>query len=108
MELGKVFIDQEMGEASMEFYYGDNVLTIYENKQYEDASTGFQSDGEVKDTVELFYLGQNVEIKEIDRGDGHLFYRIQLEYGNAYYYVIGDMELEEFENILMGIIFKTM
>ena len=29
MELEKVFIDGEMGEAQMEFYYGQHILTVY-------------------------------------------------------------------------------
>ena len=33
MELESVYIDENMGEAQMEFYYGDTYLIIYENKQ---------------------------------------------------------------------------
>lgn len=108
MELGKVFIDEKMGEALMEFYYGEHILTIYENKQNIDASTNSKPDGVVVDTVEIFHLGETIQITEIDKGDGELYYRTQLEKGNAYYYLISDVELETFKNIINGIIFKTI
>lgn len=108
MELGKVFIDEKMGEASMEFYYGNHVLTIYENKQNDGASTKSQPDGIVIDTTEIFHLGQVIDIIQMDKGDGNVFYRVQLEKGNAYYYLISDIELEEFKNILSGIIFNII
>ena len=108
MELGKVFIDEKMGEASMEFYYGEHVLAVYENKPNKNGSFNTKPDGEIIDTVEIFHLGQSVEITEIDKGDGDKFYRSQLEFGNAYYYIRSDMELEEFKNILKGIVFNTL
>ena len=108
MELVKVFIDEKMGETQMEFYYGDHILTIYENKQNIDASTNSKPDGVVVDTVEIFHLGEIIEITEIDKGDGELYYRAQLEKGNAYYYLISDVELEEFKSILNGIVFNTI
>lgn len=108
MELVKVFIDEKMGEAQMEFYYGDHILTIYENKQNIDASTNSKPDGVVVDTVEIFHLGEIIEIIEIDKGDGELYYRAQLVKGNAYYYLISDVELEEFKSILNGIVFNTI
>ena len=108
MELEKVFIDEKMGEASMEFYYGEHVLTVYENKPNKNGSFNTKPDGEIVDTVGLFYLGQSIEIAEIDKGDGDKFYRSQLEFGNAYYYIRSDMELEEFRNILNGIVFNTL
>jgi len=108
MELGKVFVDAEMGEAQMEFYLGEHILTVYENKQHEDASFGTQPDGVKVDTAEIFHLGQEIVISEMDKGDEGCFYRTNFEYGNAYYHITCDIELEEFKNICMGIIFDTM
>ena len=34
-------------------------------------------------------------------------YQVQLEYGNAVYRLISDLDQEEFENILYGLIFKN-
>lgn len=104
-ELRDVFIDIKMGEALMEFYYNDHALIIYENKQNKDASFNTQIDGEVVDEIEIFHLGKTLEIRKIDKGNKDLFYAVQLEYGNAYYYVTGDMELESFKELIYGIMF---
>ena len=105
MKLEKVYIDVEMGEAIMEFYYDDHILTIYENKQNKDASFNTQFDGDVIDELEIFHLGETIEITKINKGNEEFFYAVQLEYGNAYYYVTGDIELEFFKEIIYGIIF---
>lgn len=108
MTLEKLFVDEIMGEALMEFYYGEHILTVYENKPNEDGSFNTKPDGEVADTVEIFHLGQEIEIIEIGKGDGSSFYRAQFEMGNAYYCLRSDMELEEFKNILNGIFFNKL
>jgi len=108
MELGKVYIDEVSGEASMEFYYGEHILTVYENKQSSRAAIGTQPDGTVVDEIEIFHLGQTIPIVEIDKGNGEVFYRTEFEYGNAYYYLACDTKLEEFESVLMGIIFENV
>lgn len=107
MKLGNVFIDAEIGEALMEFYYDDHVLTVYENKQNKNGAFNTKLDGVFVDTIEIFHLGQSVEITEVDKGDGELFYSIQLEYANAFYYLSSDIELEKLKDILRGIIFKN-
>ncbi len=108
MELETVCISEDMGEALLEFYYDENILTIYENKQIEEASTNVQSDGKVIDQIEHFYLDKILEITEIDKQGGEMFYQTQIEYGNAYYYLSTNMEVREFENILQGLFFESM
>lgn len=108
MKLQDVVIDAGMGEALMEFCYNSNILTIYENKQSSNASFNIQSDGEVIDVIEIFHLGESIDITEINKKDGEVFYTIQLEYGNAYYYITSDMELKIFEDIIGGIMFNNI
>ena len=108
MVLEKVYIDDVMGEAQMEFRYKGGMLIIYENKQNEDSAFDKKTDGEIVDTVDIFHLNKKVEIFKIDKGDNSNSYVIQLEQGNAYYYVISDLNLEEFEQIIMGIIFESV
>ena len=108
MVLEKVYIDDVMGEAQMEFRYKGGMLIIYENKQNEDSAFDKKTDGEIVDTVDIFYRNKKVEIFKIDKGDNSNSYVIQLEQGNAYYYVISDLNLEEFEQIIMGIIFESV
>ena len=108
MVLEKVYIDDVMGEAQMEFRYKGGIFIIYENKQNEDSAFDKKTDGEIVDTVDIFYLNKKVEVFKIDKGDNSNSYVIQLEQGNAYYYVISDLDLDEFEQIIMGIIFESV
>lgn len=107
MELEKVYIDIKMGEALMEFYCNDHILAIYENKQNRNVAFYAQQDGVIVDTIETFHLGETLNIIEIDKGNGESSYTVQLEYGNAFYYLSSDMKLEELESILYGIIFQN-
>ncbi len=107
MELAKTYIDADMGEAMMEFCYQDRILSIYENKQNKSSSFNIQLDGKIVDTIETFYLGEELEILQIDKANGTMAYQVQIEYANAFYYLSGDLELEEFKNILYGVIFKN-
>ncbi len=84
MVLETVYINEDMGEALLEFYCEEHVLTIYENKQNDTASTNNQADGKIVDSIEQFYLGENIEITEIDKNNGEFFYQTQIEYGNAF------------------------
>lgn len=108
MELGKVYIDAETGEALMEFYFDNGILSIYENKKNRNVSFNAQQDGVVVDTVEVFHLGKVVDITEFDKGNGEIFYTTQLVHGNAFYYLSSDIEMEKLESILYGIIFKNI
>lgn len=107
MKLGDVIMDAKIGEALMEFYYDDHILTIYQEKQNRNASTNLQADGVLVDKIDAFYLEQEIKILELDKKDGNMFYQSQIQYGNAYYYLSSDMELDDFKNILYGIIFKS-
>ena len=108
MILKETVINAKMGEALMEFYYGDCVLTIYENKQNSNVSFNAYRDGEIVDTIEIFHLGETLNVTKIDKGNNELFYATQLEYRNALYYISSDMSLTEFENILYGIVFYNV
>ncbi len=108
MELEKVHISGEMGEALLEFYYGELVLTVYQNKQNDSSNFRMNSDGILVKKIEQFYLGKELEILEVNKENGEVFYQTQIEYGNAYYYLSSDMEVEEFENVLQGIMIKNV
>lgn len=107
MELQKVYIDIELGEAVMEYHYDTHILSVYENKQNKDATFNAKIDGKLIDTIEAFYLGKNIDIMEIDKNNGTIFYRAQIEHANAYYLLSSDMDLEQFKDVLYGIIFQS-
>lgn len=106
MKLEKVYVDVGMSEAQMEFSYGDKLVLVYENKQATDSMFKRNTDGKMVEQIEAFYLGKTIDIVQIDKGDGGYSYEVQFEQGNAYYYVNSDMKLEDFEQIIMGIIFE--
>ena len=105
MELIQTRISEDMREAQMEFSFGDQILTIYENKQGENSSFNILNDGEIIDEIENFYDEESISIVRIDKGDGKYFYTVQLEKGNAYYYISGDMDIEEYKTIISEIFF---
>lgn len=107
MNLEKVYIDEETGEAQMEFTFNDSILKIYENKQNDNAVFNTYVDGRIVETVENFYYDLQMNILEMDE-EGTTIYASQLSYGNAYYYIAGNLALEEVENIIYGIIFKSV
>ena len=106
MELVQTFIDEDMREAQMHWELGEDILTIYENKQGENASFNVRNDGEVIDEVEGFHYGREISVTQIDKGDGKIFYASQVEEEKAYYYICGNMDLEQYEEILSEIFFK--
>ena len=108
MVLDKVYIDENMGEAQMEFIYKEQILTVYENKQMDEATFEKNLDGKHVDIIETFYNSLKLEIIETDRGDGKKTYSTQIEQGNAYYYIDGNLDLETFEEILEEIYFKSV
>lgn len=108
MELIRTFIDEEMREAQMEFVLGEQILTIYENKQGDNASFNILNDGEIIDEIENFYNKEKMVIIQIDKGNGQNFYTVQIEKGNAYYYVSGDIDISEFKITISEILFQSI
>lgn len=108
MKLEKVYIDENMGEAQMEFYIGEHVFILYENKQTDNGTFDKTTDGEIVDTIESFYLEKFLTIMKIDKGNEKYSYGIQFKQGNAYYYVNSDLEKDEFEKIIAEIYFKSV
>ena len=107
MELTKVTIGEDMGEAQMEFYYESAILKIYENKQHERAVFETQTDGQIIDSVEMFQYDKEINILQMNGNDSELL-AVQLENSNAYYYVTSNLDIEEFKRIVQGIFFEVM
>lgn len=108
MELEKVYIDEETGEAQMEFSLDESIFRIYENKQHDNAVFNSSMDGQIIDTVENFYYDMQMDIVEVYEEENKIFYATQLEYGNAYYYIASDFDLDEIEKIIYGFIFNNV
>ena len=108
MELTKVVISEDMGEARMEFEYGNEFLTVYENKQSTIAVFDMQVDGRMVDTVELFRDAKKVIISEIDGNELPAYYIVEMEHGNAYYQIMSDLALDNLKEIVKGIFFTDI
>ena len=108
MEIEKVYIDENMGEAQMEFYYNESVLKIYENKQNRGAAFDTQFDGKVVDSINIFQYDKKLDILELDGDEGDSFFAIELERGNTCYYVASNLDINEFKSIVLGIFFENI
>lgn len=108
MELTKVTIGEDMGEAQMEFTYGDFVLRIYENKQSKNATFETQFDGERIDSIDTFFYGGKLNIFEIDEEKDKFFLATELEQGNAYYYITTNCNLEVFKEVVRAVFFENV
>lgn len=108
MELENAYIDETTGEVQMEFYYGDDSLKIYMNKQSSNATFDAQLDGEIVDVIEAFYYDKELKILKIDGNTKDSFFATRFEHGNAYYQVTAELELAVFEEIVRGIFFENV
>ena len=108
MELEKVYIDENTGEAQMEFYCEGVILKLYENKQSRNAAFDTQFDGEIIDSVDTFFYDEKLNIIEINRTDETSFFATELERGNAYYYMTSDCKLDTFKGIVQEIYLNGM
>jgi len=108
MELIQTRISEDMREAQMEFGFEDRVLTVYENKQGENASFNILNDGEIIDEIENFYGKEKLVIVQMDKGNGQDLYTVQIEKSNAYYYISGDIDINEFKTIISEILFQSI
>lgn len=108
MELEKIYIDENMGEAQMEFSYKNFILRIYENKQTSNSAFDTNIDGRIIDKVKMFHYSGEVDVLEIDGNEETDFYAAELEQGNAYYRVVSNTNLSEFKEIIQGMFFEKM
>lgn len=108
MEMTQVIISEDMREVWMKFECGNTSLTIYENKQSNNASFDMQMDGKIIDTVEMFHSEEKILIQEASAENFSSLYLAELKQGNAYYYIVSDFDLKEFKEIVQGIFFMDM
>lgn len=108
MELEKVYIDENTGEAQMEFYDNDCILKIYENKQSRNATFETQFDGELIDSIDTYFYGEKLNVFEMDEENKKFFLATELKQGNAYYYVTTDCNLDKFKEIVQAIFFENV
>lgn len=108
MEMENVYIDENMGEALMEFSYDEHILKIYENKQGDEAAFDTQFDGKIVDVVRTFYYNEEINILEIENDEKSFFYAVEIARGNTYYCITSSLDIKGLKEILQEIYFENV
>ena len=98
--LSEYWIDEEMGEAAIEYVKGNDELQIYISKDTERSSVHFEMDGKKQDSIFVVTTGMEIPVYEYIDPNGNKCYQSEFEDFNTYYCVTGKMELDEYNEIL--------
>lgn len=103
VELEKVSINS--GQARLTFSYEQNYVYVLEVLYSKNNSSGRFSDGQQYKSVFNEWLNRDISIQRIQQEEEQYEYSAYLEIENAYYYIHGAMEEEEFINIIENVSF---
>ena len=80
---------------------------IYMNKKSVDTQEVMEIDGKVIDQhlLGVKYLKKGVKVEQVEEEGGKSLYKADFYYDDVYYLFIGEMEKEEFDEIIEKIIF---
>lgn len=100
MGLSEYWIDEEVGEAVVKYIRDYDEIQIYISKDFDESSIHFVVDGIKQEPVFIVTNGIEVPVYEyIDSNDKKCF-QSEFEVFNTYYCITGEMELEEYNEIL--------
>ncbi len=102
MEVYKVDILEDLGEAVIHFEYKDQVFSMYMSRNYMETGSYAKPDGngEVSEVVDNFILNKNIEIIKTKNEEGKDMLLSEITYNNMSYIIYGNIELEEFLKIM--------
>ena len=86
--------------ATIYFLYGDNVVTLYENKGSGNNSIGIDSDRNEEDRVYNQWLDMNIEYFSNPVENGEIEYEAMIILEDSIYYFSGILPEEEFVKII--------
>ena len=92
--------------ATIQFYYGENIIILYEGKETGNISVGIESDRNQRKTVYNEWLDQEIAYLENELEDGRAEYETLLTIDENIYYFSGIMPEEEFVKIIKNFLFK--
>ena len=92
--------------ATIQFYYGENIIILYEGKETDNISVGIESDRNQSKTVYNKWLDQEIVYRENKLDAGHAEYETLLTIDKNIYYFSGIMPEEEFVKIIKNFSFK--
>jgi len=108
MEYESYAFDDKIQRAKMEYLTQDQkYYYIYMNKKSVDTQEVMEIDGKVIDQhlLGVKYLKKGVKVEQIEEEGGKSLYKADFYYDDVYYLFIGEMEKEEFDEIIEKIIF---
>ena len=107
MQLTWYQIDEDSGEAVLEYSIGERTLhvTVYEKNK--DSSIGSQYDGDMLENVLQASLGKEIPIHELEGSAQGIYYVTTFEYLNTYYEVSSDVGKDQFGKIIENIVIKS-
>lgn len=100
MMLSEYWVDEEAGEAAVEYVRNDDELQIYISKDIDESSIHFEIDGNKQGTIFIIANGIEVPVYEYIDLDNNRCFQSEFETFNTYYCITGKMELEEYSEIL--------
>lgn len=95
-----VYIEEDAQWVKMFYLYQKKVLTVLMDKSDKDMSFGIVYDGEELETKTERIRNIDVIIHKIQRDKTHIGYYAELEYGNVFYYISGDMKEKDFLSLI--------
>ena len=107
MELTYYVINEDAGEAILEYTINDKILHITIYKKNDDSSINSQKDGENLDEVLVESCGLTVPVQRVEGSLAESYYVTSFEYLNTYYSISSSVEEEQFQKILENILIKN-
>lgn len=100
-------INEDIGEAIMEYSMGEHLLHVLIFEKNSDSSIRTQYDGTLLDTVMLESCGEEVDVYAIEGSPQGSYCGASFEYLDSYYEVSSDIDQETFEKIMENILIKS-
>lgn len=107
MELTYYVINEDAGEAIIEYSIENKILHVFLYKKSNDSSINSQKDGETLDEVLLESCGLTVPVQQVEGSPTESYYVTSFEYLNTYYSISSSIEEEEFQKIIENILIKN-
>lgn len=87
--------------ADEKYYY------VYISKKANDSQEVIEIDGKIVDQhlLSVKYLSKGVKVEQIEEENAKSLYKADFYYNNVYYLFIGELEKEEFDEIIEKIMF---
>lgn len=106
MEFERMEFDEETQTAELYYKYDKNRLAYWINASYVDTSWGIDVEDKIVDETEKVIKGCKIGIKKYNISDSNSNkYSAKFEYRGLEYYFIGELEEEEFYNIIGNLFF---